>query len=483
MEARNSPPGDRPDSDAPLSIRAICKAIFQVEQELALLERSVANVYYWQLLRQSVLGRVARQFGLYEELASGWDLPAKLWLKLSGATLGISAYLKPGTTNFDAIYVSDALRDRRPGHALPIHAECLSDDPQIGRMIVLYRPTPRNPLFRDKSHAAYPSTLPHELGRLAGLLRYQHFMQPMHAEHRLIDAHFRRVLGIKFPFLPSEMSQIAATFVGQRRAMSNWFAHTRAPRLYIHAAYLLQYIVAAAQDVGMEVCELQHGLITPYHLGYSYPGRPRVPYAPNRLLLLGPYWRDAAELPANTDTVVIGCRYLDRYLQARVTKIPRQAVVVSQSAIGRRLFDATMTFARTAPGWQFVFRPHPQEDAEGYNGVLSDRGDIGNLRISERSEDFSMLLAESEVQIGAFSTGLFEGMIYGARTIVLALPGVEYMHDTIARGDAVLAQAAEDVPALLDTAPSARNPEKYYSPPVPSVSAALRSEHKDYASL
>lgn len=93
-----------------------------------------------------------------------------------------------------------------------------------------------------------------------------------------------------------------------------------------------------------------------------------------------------------------------------------------------------------------------------------------NLRISPTTEEFYTLLAGADVQIGVGSTGLFEGMALGARTIVLNLFGAERMEAVLASGEAVLAHSGEEIAALLNGAPAARDTSKYYAPPVPSVS-------------
>jgi hypothetical protein len=48
------------------------------------------------------------------------------------------------------------------------------------------------------------------------------------------------------------------------------------------------------------------------------------------------------------------------------------------------------------------------------------------------------------------------------------------MDEVLDRGEAVLARDAREIPALLETAPTCRDPAKYYSAPVPSITAALR---------
>jgi hypothetical protein len=302
------------------------------------------------------------------------------------------------------------------------------------------------------------------------------FLQPMTDEHRVLDARFQSEFGMDFPFNAREMARMAAEFAARRRLMRGLLKRAGAPRMFVEVGYCMGEWIAAAQDLGMEVVELQHGLITRYHLGYSYPGRPFVPYAPDRLLLFGTYWETAAPLPANMRASVIGCSYLDSYKRAGIAKTPRLAVVLSQGVIGPAVFDAVARIAGRAPAWEFRFRTHPGESPDAYAERLAGLPERPrNLTISPASEDFSALLYRAEVQIGVFSTGLFEGMGSGTRTILLPMSGIEYMDDVLGRGEAVLARRASEIPDLLETAPTCRDPAKYYSSPVPSITAALRT--------
>src|SRR5690606_8728382 len=49
------------------------------------------------------------------------------------------------------------------------------------------------------------------------------------------------------------------------------FKKVRPKSLYIVVAYYYAPIIKAAKDLGIKVYEVQHGIITKYHLGYSFP--------------------------------------------------------------------------------------------------------------------------------------------------------------------------------------------------------------------
>jgi len=73
------------------------------------------------------------------------------------------------------------------------------------------------------------------------------------------------------------------------------------------------------------------------------------------------------------------------------------------------------------------------------------------------------------VQIGVYSTSLFEGMALGARTILVDLPGIESMTGVLEAGEASLARNGAEIAAALGVAPMVVDTSRYYAPPVKSV--------------
>jgi hypothetical protein len=233
-------------------------------------------------------------------------------------------------------------------------------------------------------------------------------------------------------------------------------------------------LVAAAQDLGMATIELQHGLITRYHPAYHFAGRPHVPHAPDRLLMFGAFWETAADLPANVRTTVIGSEDIHRARAMPVERIDGRVVVLSQGTVGRRLLDTAVSLARCAPSCDVVFRPHPQQAlGDDIYGAAARLGVPENFRIAGDHEDLYALLASASVQVGVYSTSLVEGMVLGARTIVLTAPGWEHFEDVVRDGDAALADTAENIAAMQASAPRARQTDRYYAPPVPSIARLL----------
>ncbi|MET9269474.1 hypothetical protein [Kribbella sp. NPDC003557] len=218
--------------------------------------------------------------------------------------------------------------------------------------------------------------------------------------------------------------------------------------VYLVVAYFHQHIVGAARDLGIRVVELQHGAISPFHLGYSYPGRPVVADQPDELWCFGSYWTDVADLPAGMRTEVMGAPFLP----PPGPKDPCRAVFLSQGTIGAELVKVADAVAKEHPDLEVLYRPHPSERAEDYAIPPGVRLSTGGSTLD--------LLTSTTYQVGVSTTALFEGMALGCRTAVADLPGHEYLDPAIAQGHALLMRD----PAELVKAPICPDPAAYYAP-------------------
>ncbi|WP_237745024.1 hypothetical protein [Kribbella catacumbae] len=231
----------------------------------------------------------------------------------------------------------------------------------------------------------------------------------------------------------------------------------RIKTVYVVVGYFHQHIAGAARDLGIRVVELQHGVISPYHLGYSYPGRPEVADQPDELWCFGSYWTDVADLPAGMKAQVVGASFISPLSPAELAaKDPRLVVFLSQGTIGPGLLEYAAALASARPDLDVAFHLHPSERSTDY--VLP-----AGVRLS--TDNTLAVLASATYQVGVSTTALFEGMLLGCRTAVADLPGHEYLAPSIARGDSALIPGPDALAPALDTLPRASDPSAYYAPP------------------
>ncbi|TCO16529.1 hypothetical protein EV652_12022 [Kribbella steppae] len=264
---------------------------------------------------------------------------------------------------------------------------------------------------------------------------------------RGISTALRELTGVSVP-VGSLLAREVAKHQRLRALYRRLLRKHRIETVYVVVAYFHQHIVGAARDLGIRVVELQHGAISQFHLGYSYPGRPAVADQPDELWCFGSYWTDVADLPAGMTTSVIGTSHLPRAAQ----KDPRLAVFLSQGTIGAELLHVAESVAKVDPSLDVVFRLHPSERASDYTIPAG-------VRLSTDGSTLD-LLASATYQVGVSTTALFEGMALGCRTAVANLPGHEYLARPITRGHALLMTS----PNQLTSAPLCSTPEAYYAP-------------------
>lgn len=289
-------------------------------------------------------------------------------------------------------------------------------------------------------------------------------------ETRALMSEVRQRFEVDVTDLGARLATSHSRFLSLRTVMRRLFRIKQPSHLYVVAAYNRMYATAAAGDCGIRVTELQHGTMGPYHLGYSYPGSPRVPYMPDELLVFGKYWVDSTPLPSNLTTRVIGASYVTRLAQEHQSTKERDMIVFSsQGVIGKKLFDFALTAASLLPHRRIVFRLHPSERREDYEGLLTGRGAPPNFSISHQTPNIFALLAAADIQAGVFSTTLFEGMVLGTKVILLDMPGVEYMRAVAERGDAIIVKTPAEFAERVNDAVLVRDWRYYYDTPVDRI--------------
>jgi hypothetical protein len=457
-------------------IEALWKVIWKLEQDLGLLDRKIAGTFYWPIIRMRLVDLLSERLGLHELVHPRLRTSPTKHLKAALAPIYTDRGLSPNriSDRYDTILVPFLRKKRQSGRAIDIHTERILNDSELGRFLIIDEVKHDNFLTApaDADVKSKSNHMAHVLLRATAFAPT--LLMPVMREHSMLNDALQRELGVYAPLSIAHFAMRLAIFIEGRKQARRFIPRSGARRLFFATSRGASAIAAAAQDVGLRSYEVQHGMIGRYHATYHYPGSPFVPYAPDALLLFGSYWGEAVDLPANTAKVVIGSGNLEKYQSQARRKTSKQVFVPSQGTIGRRLFEFTISAAKLAPEWNFVFKPHPAESLEMKNFIESDaQGTVKNFRILSPKDDIYEVLAASEVQVGVYSTALFEGMALGVRTIVVRLPGSEHMAAAVESGDAVFAQDPQEIARLLSSAPRALRADRYYAPPVLSILAAL----------
>jgi tetratricopeptide (TPR) repeat protein len=463
-ERPDARPAARSSTGSQPTVSDICAAFWEIESTLGLVDWQIRGVYPWRLVR----------IGLYYAITQGvgiFDVPHPNLGRLArpdeqrgaeAVRLWQSVSRGPGASP-------------RPEHAILMATRLLNGAEPYTE--ALRTELGSRALLIDRTSG--DRSLPGALDLRALLPHFQkHLRQPQDGALGYVDQllcadireRFWELLGVDAGDLVQRCRQALLTFRSVQRGMTPVFEQNPVRTLFLTNGYVPAScaVLAAATDAGADSVELQHGFISHLHLGYSWPGTDRVPYMADKLWCFGQYWADAAPLPRAVCTRVIGAPYVRALARAVAVDRERGLVIfTSQGVIGKLLLRVAVETARLRPDRKFLFRLHPSEEIEDYERPLAELGERpSNFRLSHREPVIFELLARADVQVGAFSTTLLEGMYLGTRTVVVDLPGSEYMVPVVDRGDALRVRNAAELAQRLDDAPAAADPSYYYADPV-----------------
>ncbi|MCF2136993.1 MAG: hypothetical protein K9W43_07065 [Candidatus Thorarchaeota archaeon] len=207
-------------------------------------------------------------------------------------------------------------------------------------------------------------------------------------------------------------------------------------------------LIEAANELAIPVVELQHGVIYPMHLGYSFEGEHATKRTfPNYLLLFGDYWCDSAKFPLPKDRIIsVGYPYMEIQMQKYAHLIKKKQILfISQWGIGNSIPQFAVHFSKIINGeYNIIYKLHPGEWhnwRERYPELLDSDIEI----IEGRGTILYKLFAESIIQIGVSSTALFEGLAFGLRTFLIDAPSVGFLSKLETSGYAKRVSAPEEL--------------------------------------
>lgn len=204
-------------------------------------------------------------------------------------------------------------------------------------------------------------------------------------------------------------------FVEEFAIYNTLFADQGVRKCFFCTHYHREGLIAAAHVHGIEMIELQHGLIAENDLYYAYPDyviqAKKPAFFPNKLLLFGNYWRDVI-LRGNErnpeDCIVVG-DYSYSILKPKANKA-NVVFIGAQKNMAQPYVDYVKSLLEkleTAyPDWKVKLKMHPLEKQVAlYESISHPQFElIGN------EGDLHALLVECRIQISIYSTTFFDAL-------------------------------------------------------------------------
>lgn len=430
-----------------MSVKEVCDEFFRLENEYNLNYIMIQHVYPWELVRLYLYYEITRKLGLF---GSAQQASVSLFDKVKSFLPFIknSIFCNPfkGQDNFEILIFNHPRKVLNNGEYMDIYSYFLRDSLEnLGKSYeVLDSPYLNKHYIKKDDKVKFNDRI------LLGSYFYKktHNIEYTEKEsetiqsiENLIHTHF----GVEVDLFEIFSNHIL-NFQYEYEKYKELLNDKKVEQVYVVVAYENKALVAACKDLGIEVIELQHGIISKYHLGYSYPSEnitlksgtyEHIAYFPNKILSFGDYWKDASAYPIKKHAIFsVGFPYFEDNSKKykNVSKKKNQILFISQGVIGKYLSEFACDLASTLEGYDFIYKLHPGEYStwnENYPKLV-EADKLDNFSVIDSNEpELYKLFAESEYQVGAFSTAIYEGLAFNCKTFIVDVPGVEYLDDLV----------------------------------------------------
>ena len=429
-------------------ISNICRKMWKLEKDFLLFEKKIKNIYFWKLVRFPVFNKIAIEQNIYKKAHT--YKKKNFWIKM------YSKYLRIINTVFYNI-----LRNKNP----------------VDILIFVSRNKKFN---KERKNDIYSEGIRKEVEN-----KNYEFVEHLITENKynknyICDDHFSFYWYVKKKFNLLNLNQKENMYVNEiEKLIKNSFNISidikslivnkilnfqqdyafykkvfkirKVKKIYITCSYGKEALIEAAKKKNVESIELQHGTINKYHMGYSYPDIKNIPYFPDKLYLFGKFWKESTPLPIKDKNIkYYGFEYLkmkyDKY--KNVDKNKKQIIFISQGTIGKKLSKMAYNFSKKNKKYDILYKLHPGEIERWENDYpdLINADKLKNFKlIKSNNKTIHEYLSKSEYQIGVYSTAIYEGLIFNCKTILLDLPGIDYMRYLLQNNIAFLVKDANGI--------------------------------------
>ncbi len=439
--------GHRISNGMPSSVEKLCRSIWQIESEFNTLYRATGDFYPWPALRMAIYYRLAALSGVLEEVS--WS-PRLLRGKV------LSAILRSGRTAGE-IRSGPWLGNR----ADPCDLFIISNNPDIDhRSFAFAKPVAQEALDRGNTVVMVSDYCDDDFSHHAGFSR----LSFESLNRRMILGY---AMNLPRKWLVARLSKEDREYWrGVERAISKWiipgfalvpmierqlFLRSTLGPIYgacldrfrpkevatvCHYGQAKSIWIDEAHRRGILVSDIQHGTMSQFHLGYSFPGwapgSPPIPYFPNKIRSWGSFWSSHTPIPLQPEAIEVhGWDMMRHRIAASRKRQPsrkaNRVLMVSQAVISNAFQKFCRAVANTNPGFEFVFKPHPSEDLHSIQRNLSG---VDNLEVAQDNDLYTAMEGSAFI-VGVFSTAVYEACALGCRPLLVNLPGIEYMRAMI----------------------------------------------------
>jgi len=211
-----------------------------------------------------------------------------------------------------------------------------------------------------------------------------------------------------------------------------------------------------AKEEKIPVVELQHGSMGKYHIAYNYLDEKMLNTFPDYVFAFGEYWKCNSRLPIDNKRIKItGWPYYEKKLSVNIRRSIREdkkvILFISQGTIGEQLSRIAFDLSKIIDlnMYKIIYKLHPGE----YNRLENEYRYLldSDIEIVDNNEhDMHYYFSQSDIQVGVYSTAIYEGLGYGLKTYIFKLYGYCWMEELYKDNTAILVESVNQLASSLE---------------------------------
>lgn len=212
----------------------------------------------------------------------------------------------------------------------------------------------------------------------------------------------------------------------------------------VHYGRMPMLINEIAKEKGINTIEFQHGTMYREHAAYQYACESEIKQLPDYLFAFSEFWKNNISLPISSDNIIVTGfpnfeKKMLKYKDAERKDFRKTILFLSQGTIGKYLSKLASEVSRILDSkeYRIIYKLHPSEYST-WRLELPDLLDTSIEVVDNRGVDLYELFAQSDIQVGAYSTAVFEGMGFGLKTYIYNVGHYDIMIPLIEQGYAQL---------------------------------------------
>lgn len=434
------------------SIQSITNKLLALEKEYDLLNFQVDGVYAWQLVRVKVYAQIQYLQNSKNHNPPSNSLLQKLkvfYQRYIVNTLFYNPYLD--FSRHEVLVFQSSRKYLVDNGYIDIYTKYLSDELDATNIKhKKYQSSYAQDALDKKRGTTKHLDFILVISRILSRFRKTKFTPTEHSLVKELESRLFETFSVQLDLTAMMQADISRTKV--EYAFFNRLIKMKGAR----EIYLVNFcdrasLIWAAKDNGVDVIEMQHGLMVKEDLIFHFPNSnsEEVAYFPTKFYV----WErsiNTSTLPLKPENIV---EYGNQFLQSRVNKFsqlnknPTQIAIMSQPSLTTEVSDWLLLNMDKLQGYECIYKLHPIEEPNWREiPALMQLQAFDNVKVVGNELSVYELMASSAWVAGVYSTAVYEATQFDCAVILLDLPGVEMVSQLLSKDRVYLVNPQ----ALLD---------------------------------